>query len=142
VSSADSSVHHAALAATIENRLAEWRRLRRHATTQSRTVIQRIVRGRITFTPCSDGFGYHFTAPTRFDRLFSGIAVSRSTFSPMRIAAVWSTSPRRTRSTRIMGACWSVFTEVYGKGVASVMPVSWNQIAGWRQQIEAVRHAA
>ena len=37
--------------AVIDNRLAEWRRLLRASTTQGRTVLQRIVRGRITFTP-------------------------------------------------------------------------------------------
>ena len=39
--------------AVIDNRLAEWRRLPRASTTQGRTVLQRIVRGRITFTPDS-----------------------------------------------------------------------------------------
>ena len=37
--------------AVIENRLAEWRRLLRQSTTQGRTVLQRILRGRMTFTP-------------------------------------------------------------------------------------------
>lgn len=37
--------------AVIENRLAEWRRLLRASTTQGRTVLQRIPRGRLTFTP-------------------------------------------------------------------------------------------
>jgi hypothetical protein len=32
--------------AVIENRLAEWRRLLRQSTTQGRTVLQRILRGR------------------------------------------------------------------------------------------------
>ncbi len=58
----------------IENRLAEWRRLLRASTTQGRTVLQRVLRGRLTFTPRADGdAGYDFTAPTRFDRLFAGI---------------------------------------------------------------------
>jgi site-specific DNA recombinase len=68
--------------AVIENRLAEWRRLLRQSTTQSRTVLQRIIRGRITFTPrvnevSGEVDGYDFTAPTRFDKLFTGIAVER-----------------------------------------------------------------
>jgi hypothetical protein len=68
--------------AVIENRLAEWRRLLRASTTQGRTVLQRILKGRITFTPIIDGLGlgqtgYDFTAPTRFDKLFTGIAVER-----------------------------------------------------------------
>jgi hypothetical protein len=35
----------------IENRLAEWRRLLRASTTTGRTILQRILRGRLSFTP-------------------------------------------------------------------------------------------
>ena len=63
--------------AVIENRLAEWRRLLRQSTTQARTVLQRVLRGRVTFTPRADGQGYDFEGPTRFDRLFSGIVAKR-----------------------------------------------------------------
>ena len=64
----------------IEDRLAEWRRLLRGSTTQGRTVLQRILRGRLTFTPRQNPLtgepdGYDFTGPTRFDKLFTGIAV-------------------------------------------------------------------
>jgi site-specific DNA recombinase len=62
--------------AVIESRLAEWRRLLRQSTTQGRAVLQRILRGRLTFTPLADGDGYEFSGPTRFDRLFTGVAVS------------------------------------------------------------------
>jgi site-specific DNA recombinase len=58
-----------------DNRLAEWRQNLRGSTTQARTVLERILRGRITFTPRDDGSGYDFSAPTRFDRLFAGIVV-------------------------------------------------------------------
>lgn len=61
-------------AAVIESRLAEWRRLLRASTTQGRTVLQRVLRGRLTFTPRADGCGYDFEGPTRFDKLFSGMA--------------------------------------------------------------------
>jgi hypothetical protein len=61
----------------VEDRLAEWRRLLRQSVTQSRAVIQRIVEGRITFTPREDGKGYDFVASTRFDKLFSGIVAPR-----------------------------------------------------------------
>ena len=66
--------------AVIENRLAEWRRLLRSSTTQGRTVLQRILRGRLTFTPrlnpiSGEPDGYDFSGPTRFDKLFTGIAV-------------------------------------------------------------------
>jgi site-specific DNA recombinase len=68
--------------AIIEDRLAEWRRLLRQSTTQGRTVLQRILRGRLTFTPrCNEISGevdgYDFEGPTRFDKLFSGVACIR-----------------------------------------------------------------
>ena len=64
--------------AVIESRLAEWRHWLRQSTTQSRAVCQRVLRGRIVFTP--SGEGYTFEAPTRFDKLFSGIVVPRPAF--------------------------------------------------------------
>ena len=65
--------------AVIENRLAEWRRLLRASTTQGRAVLQRVLRGRIVFTP--SGKGYTFEAPTRFDKLFSEVVVPKSVWS-------------------------------------------------------------
>jgi hypothetical protein len=59
----------------LADRLAEWRRLLRQSTTQSRAVLQRVLRGRITFTPLAGRDGYTFAAPTRFDKLFTGFAV-------------------------------------------------------------------
>jgi DNA invertase Pin-like site-specific DNA recombinase len=64
----------------VENRLSEWRRLLRASTTQGRAVLQRILVGRVTFTPRADGQGYDFSAPTRFDKLFSGIVAPRPAF--------------------------------------------------------------
>ena len=58
----------------VNDRLAEWRRLLRGSTTQGRAVLQRVISGRIVFTPRDDG-GYDFSAETRFDRLFSGVVV-------------------------------------------------------------------
>ena len=63
--------------AVIENRLAEWRRLPRSSTTQARTVLQRILRGRLVFTPhvnpvSGEVDGYDFVGPTRFDKLLTG----------------------------------------------------------------------
>ena len=63
--------------AVISDHLAVWRRLLRSSTTSARTVIQRVIAGRITFTPHSDGQGYDFSAPTRFDRLFAGVVPPR-----------------------------------------------------------------
>ena len=57
----------------VEDRLAEWRRLLRQSTTQGRAVLQRVLRGRITFTP--KGGGYEFEAETRFDKLFTGVSI-------------------------------------------------------------------
>lgn len=58
----------------IENRLAEWRRILRGSTTQGRTVLQKILKGRLTFMPRADGLGYDFSGPTRFDKLFTGVS--------------------------------------------------------------------
>ena len=60
-------------AKVVEDRLTEWRRLLRASTTQGRAVLQRILSGRITFTPRADGDGYDFSAPTRYDKLFAGM---------------------------------------------------------------------
>jgi hypothetical protein len=64
----------------VDSRLSEWRRLLRGSTTQGRAVLQRIIHGRITFTPrqnprTNESDGYDFSAQTRFAGLFSGIAV-------------------------------------------------------------------
>jgi hypothetical protein len=54
----------------------------RQSTTQGRTVLQRVLRGRLTFTPrahvlTAELDGHDFQAQTRFDKLFTGIAVQR-----------------------------------------------------------------
>ena len=59
--------------------MSEWRRnLRGGSTTVSRTVLQRILKGRIVFSPRAEGDGYDFEAPTRFDKLFAGIVIARA----------------------------------------------------------------
>jgi site-specific DNA recombinase len=68
--------------AVISSRLAEWRRLLRASTTTGRTVLQRILDGRITFQPRPDGNGYDFTAQTRFDKLFAEVASPRPVWIP------------------------------------------------------------
>jgi hypothetical protein len=67
--------------AVIETRLAEWRRLLRQSTTQARAVLQRVLGGRVTFTP--DESGYAFAAPTRYDRLFTGLVAPRPAYVPV-----------------------------------------------------------
>jgi site-specific DNA recombinase len=66
--------------AVVEKRLTEWRRLLRQSVTQGRAVLQRVLRGRLTFTPLAGGAGYEFTGPTRFDKLFTGFVVGRPAF--------------------------------------------------------------
>jgi hypothetical protein len=66
--------------AVIETRLGEWRRLLRQSTTRARAVLQRVLKGRLTFTPRADGQGYDFEGPTRFDKLFTGIVARRPTW--------------------------------------------------------------
>jgi hypothetical protein len=66
-------------ASVVEDRLAEWRRLLRASVTQGRAVLQRIIVGRIRFTPrpasaYEEPGGYDFEARTRFDKLFAGVA--------------------------------------------------------------------
>jgi hypothetical protein len=53
------------------------------STTQGRAVLQRIIRGRLTFTPRADGQGYDFAAATRFDKLFTGIVAPRPAWIPV-----------------------------------------------------------
>lgn len=57
----------------LEDRLNDWRRLLRQSTTQARAVLQRVLAGRIVFTP--RGESYDYRAETRFDRLFAGFVV-------------------------------------------------------------------
>jgi hypothetical protein len=106
--------------AVIENRLAEWRRLLRSSTTQGRTVLQRILRGRLTFTPRLNAIsgepdGYNFSGPTRFDKLFTGIAVE----TPARVKA-----SRGRAGTEDIGAedtfdgdYWRLLDRAYEKSV-------------------------
>jgi len=58
----------------IESRLEEWRRLIRGSVTQGRMVLERVLAGRIVFTPREDGLGYDFAANTQLGKLFTGIA--------------------------------------------------------------------
>ena len=72
----------------ISARLEEWRRLLRQSITQGRTVLQRVLRGRMTFAPRKDCQGYNFTAPTRWDKLFTGVASPRPGWMPRRPSGV------------------------------------------------------
>jgi hypothetical protein len=100
-------------------------------------VLQRALNARIVFTP--EGPGYTFVAPTRFDKLFTGIASPRPSF--MRMGDLTGTEVIRPEDTP--DAEYGLLLErAYGKGLASPMPASWNQIARWLKQIDGVRQAA
>lgn len=100
--------------AVLENRLAEWRRLLRQSTTQARAVVQRIVHGRITFTPRADGQGYDLAAPTRFDKLFTRVAAPRPSWLPT------ADGPSHLGPEDTYDADYGrVLERVYGLGVAS-----------------------
>lgn len=103
----------------IESRLGEWRRLLRQSVTQGRAVLQRILRGRITFTPSGDG--YTFEAPTRFDKLFTGIAVERPAFVEANTRGANHIGPEDTFDGdygRLLERATAALTS-YGKGVTS-----------------------
>ena len=91
--------------------MAEWRRLLRASTTQGRTVIQRIIRGRITFHPWTNPIsgeldGYEFEASNRFDRLFTGLAVERpKELEACQIAGIGPEDPFDGHSGRVLAGC-------------------------------------
>jgi hypothetical protein len=108
--------------------LAEWRRMLRQSTPQARAVLQRLLRGRIVFTPNAEGTGYDFIAPTRYDKLFTGIAV------PIPAAPDWMAEVTHTEIgvddtlDGDYGRLLERATEIYVKRVASPTgfePVFW-----------------
>ncbi len=106
--------------AVIETRLAEWRRLLRASTTQGRTVLQRILRRRLTFTPrvhvlTGEPDGYDFEGPTRFDKLFTGIAVERPKGEDVGTLGSEGIGPEDTFD----GDYGRLLEQVYVKGVSS-----------------------
>jgi hypothetical protein len=121
----------------VQSRLDEWRRLLRASTTQGRAVLQRVIDGRITFTPteavlyqgdsvCSQP-GYDFQAPTRFDKLFTGIAIKRPASPP-------DSGGATPEYTIYEDADYGAMLErAYGKGVSSpTEPVgAWKAMIGW-----------
>ncbi len=59
--------------AVVQEQMDAWRRQVRTDVQSARNVVQKVLRGRITFTPREDDT-YEFTAETRFDRIFDGVA--------------------------------------------------------------------
>ena len=117
----------------VEDRLTEWRRLLRKSTTQGRAVLQRVLRGRITFTAkCG---GYEFEAPTRFDKLFLGVAVE--TKREVSDEGTEHIGPEDTFDAdygRLLEA-----VQNRGKGLASHAELSWNQTIAWLRNMAALR---
>ncbi len=94
--------------------LARIDRMLRQSTTQGRAVLQRVLRGRLTFTPRADGQGYDFSGPTRFDKLFTGLVAKRPAFI----------DPGDRFGTEEIHAEYDadygrLLEQAYGKGVAS-----------------------
>jgi hypothetical protein len=58
----------------VASHLAEWRRLLRADVMNARAVLDRVLAGRIVFTPTDDD-EYVFECMTRYDRLFAGAAL-------------------------------------------------------------------
>ena len=116
----------------IEDRLAEWRRLLRQSTTQGRAVLQRVLCGRITFIPTDEG--YTFEAPTRFDRLFTGVVCERPSF--VRVGDARGTEDIGPEDTfdgdygRLLEAA-----QERVKGLASPSVPSWNTIHTWLREL-------
>ena len=115
--------------AVIKSRLAEWRRLLRQSTTQGRTVLQRILRGRLTFTPRPDGQGYDFEGPTRFDRLFTGVALAAETGPSWIPVSDYGKGTENIGPEDLPDAEYGrLLDQVHGKGMASPAgfePASW-----------------
>jgi hypothetical protein len=65
--------------------------------------LQRVIRERIVFTAVGDG--YTFEAATRFDRLFTGIAVPRPAWIPFDTTGTEHIRPE-DRSISITRNCW------------------------------------
>ena len=123
----------------IETRLAEWRRLLRQSTTQGRTVLQRVLRGRLIFTPRVDGLGYDFEGPTRFDKLFTGIAVGSTATRADRPSFVEPGDVTGTEGItsddtwdgdygRLLERAYGKLERTYGKGL--VRPAGLDHIRG------------
>jgi hypothetical protein len=78
-------------------------------------VLQRVLNGRIVFTPMENGLGqegYDFVAPTRYDKLFTGVAVRRPDFIPSGSEGTESIGPEDTHD----GDHGRLLERAYGKG--------------------------
>lgn len=118
----------------VVDRLEEWRRLLRGSVTQGRTVLQRVLRGRIVFTPVGDG--YEFCAPTRFDRLFTGVASPRPSWMSEDDTTGLEDFPDGFQFERDYGA---LLEKIHGKGMAS--PTGMGKDGRWAAAAGGVSQA-
>ena len=114
----------------LEDRLSEWRRLLRQSTTQGRIVLQRVLQGRITFTP--SGNGYYFEAPTRFDRLFAGVAAPPPEWIEDGLTGTEHIRPEDTPDADYGALLARAQRRICGKGVTSPAGVDRSRNAGER----------
>jgi len=127
----------------VKSRLDEWRRLLRRSVTQGRAVLQRILKGRIVFTPTEHG--YEFSAETRFDRLFSGIAVQFPSYIDKNDnRGKECITPEDTLDADYERLLKRVQArhEKKGKGVVGLEGLTWNQIQPFLRELGALRGAA
>jgi site-specific DNA recombinase len=110
----------------IEDRLTEWRRLLRQSTAQGRAVLQRVLQGRLTFTP--RGEGYEFAGPTRFDKLFTGIVLPLSQPNYVRPGDTRGLEGITAEDT-LDGDYGRLLERAYGKGV--VRPAGLEPATSW-----------
>ena len=101
----------------VQDRLGEWRRLLRQSVPQARAVLQKVLRGRITFTPTEHG--YTFSAPTRFDKLFSGVTCPRPAWMPTEVDSSEGITPEDTFDADYGRLLERATQRICGKGVAS-----------------------
>ena len=105
----------------------------RQSPTQGRSVLQRVLRGRIVFTP--KGEGYTFAAETRFDKLwfgipvpFSGFAGPRPSWLPNSRQGTEHIRPEDTFDVDYGKILDLAYVKFHGKGVTSPTgfePVFW-----------------
>ena len=112
--------------------------------TQARAVIQRIIVGRITFTlrcnEVSDEIdGYDFEAITRFDNLFTGIAVERpKNFDPRNRAGLDDIRPEDTFEAEYSGFWNARTTAEPAKGRKFQSRCHFTKWVRWRPQRDRV----
>ena len=125
----------------------------RGSTTQGRAVLQRVLRGRIVFRPITDDptcVGYEFDAPTRFDKLFLGVAFRMRPGMADGAVPEWIPVGTEAGMEGIRAheaqqeADYGLLLErvtANGKWLASQDPPTWNQITTLLESFKRLRDA-